>query len=325
MRRGRFVLYMAIAMLAGCASENGDERWNALMEGVGKPAGSSAHGYPTSKAITGARGPNSAPRGFAQIGTGEFTGESLSAISAGKAADGSEGYTINLVDAPIAQAAKKILGDIMGYNYLVDPKVTGNITLQTSSPMSRQSLLDILEVSLATNGAAIVKKADRYEIVPISEATASNAIIGSRVPMNEPGMKVQVLQLNYIGADEMREIIEQVSKKSAVLRTDPTRNYIVVAGNNGELAAIREAISVFDVDWMKGMSTALYPPQGLAAAGIGQGAQLRLRRRWRPEYEDNPVHPEHAPQRHPGDHLAAELPAEGHLLDRQARQDRRDE
>lgn len=259
MRRGRFVVYMAIAMLAGCASENGDERWNALMEGVGKPAGSSAHGYPTSKAITGARGPNSAPRGFAQIGTGEFTGESLSAISAGKAADGSEGYTINLVDAPIAQAAKKILGDIMGYNYLVDPKVTGNITLQTSSPMSRQSLLDILEVSLATNGAAIVKKADRYEIVPISEATASNAIIGSRVPMNEPGMKVQVLQLNYIGADEMREIIEQVSKKSAVLRTDPTRNYIVVAGNNGELAAIREAISVFDVDWMKGMSTALYP------------------------------------------------------------------
>lgn len=73
--------------------------------------------------------------------------------------------------------------------------------------------------------------------MPISEAAASNAIIGSRVPMNEPGMKVQVLQLNYIGADEMREIIEQVSKKGAVLRTDPTRNYIVVAGNNGELAA----------------------------------------------------------------------------------------
>ena len=72
-------------------------------------------------------------------------------------------------------------------------------------------------------------------------------------------MKVQVLQLKYIAADEMRDIIEEVSKKGAVLRTDPTRNYIVVAGNSGELSAIREAISVFDVDWMKGMSTALYP------------------------------------------------------------------
>lgn len=226
---------MGLAMLAGCASENGDERWNSLMEGVGKPKGSSAYGYPSSKAVTGARTAGSTPTGFAQVGTGDFTGQSLSSISAGKAADGSDGYTINLVDAPVAQAAKKILGDIMGYNYLVDPKVGGTITLQTSSPMSRQSLLDILEVSLATNGAAIVKKADRYEIVPISEATASNAIIGARVPMNEPGMKVQVLQLNYIGADEMREIIEQVSKKGAVLRTDPTRNYIVVAATMASL------------------------------------------------------------------------------------------
>lgn len=259
MGRSRFVVCMAFAMLAGCASENGDERWNTLMEGVGKPRGTSAYGYPSSKAITGTQGTGTAAVGFAQVGTGEFTGHPASSISAGKAADGSEGYTINLIDAPVAQAAKKILGDIMGYNYLVDPKVGGNITLQTSTPMSRQSLLDILEVSLATNGAAIVKKADRYEIVPVTEATASNAIIGSRVPMNEPGMKVQVLQLSYIGADEMREIIEQVSKRGAVLRTDPTRNYIVVAGNNGELAAIREAISVFDVDWMKGMSTALYP------------------------------------------------------------------
>ncbi len=259
MGRSRFVFCMAFAVLAGCASENGDERWNSLMEGVGKPRGASAYGYPSSKAIIGAQGTGTAPVGFAQVGTGEFTGHPASSITAGKAPDGSEGYTINLIDAPVAQAAKKILGDIMGYNYLVDPKVSGNITLQTSTPMSRQSLLDILEVSLATNGAAIVKKADRYEIVPVTEATASNAIIGSRVPTNEPGMKVQVLQLNFIGADEMREIIEQVSKRGAVLRTDPTRNYIVVAGNNGELAAIREAISVFDVDWMKGMSTALYP------------------------------------------------------------------
>ncbi|XNY04259.1 hypothetical protein ACMFL9_05960 (plasmid) [Sinorhizobium meliloti] len=208
---------MAFAVLAGCASENGDERWNTLMEGVGKPRGSSAYGYPSSKAITGAQGTGTAAVGFAQVGTGEFTGHPASSISAGKA-DGSEGYTINLINAPVAQAAKKILGDIMGYNYLVDPKVGGNITLQTSTPMSRQSLLDILEVSLATNGAAIVKKADRYEIVPVTEATASNAIIGSRVPMNEPGLKVQVLQLSYIGADEMREIIEQVSKRGRSLK-----------------------------------------------------------------------------------------------------------
>ena len=251
---------VALAVLAGCASENGDDKWTSLMEGVERPQTQQARGYPNSNVIKGGGVTGSTPAGFAQMGSGEFTGQSMSSVTTGAAADGSEGYTINLVDAPVALAAKKILGDIMGYNYLVDPKVAGTITLQTSNPMSKQSLLDILEVSLATNGAAIVKKADRYEIVPLSEATASNAIIsGGRLPKNEPGMKVQVLQLKYIAADEMRDIIEQVSKKGAVLRTDPARNYIVVAGNNGELSAIRESISVFDVDWMKGMSTALYP------------------------------------------------------------------
>jgi general secretion pathway protein D len=251
---------MVLAVLAGCASENGDDKWTSLMEGVERPRAQQAHGYPNSNVIKGGGITGSTPPGFAQIGSGEFTRQSMSSVTSGAAADGSEGYTLNLVDAPVALAAKKILGDIMGYNYLVDPKISGTVTLQTSNPMSKQSLLDILEVSLAANGAAIVKKADRYEIVPFSEATASNAIVsGGRLPKNEPGMKVQVLQLKYIAADEMRDIIEEVSKKGAVLRTDSARNYIVVAGNNGELSAIREAISVFDVDWMKGMSTALYP------------------------------------------------------------------
>ncbi len=260
MHRIRVGFSMVLAVLAGCASENGDDRWTSLMEGVERPHAQQMRGYPNSSVIGKGGITGSTPAGFAQIGSGEFTGQSMSSVTSGPAADGSEGYTINLVDAPIAMAAKKILGDIMGYNYLVDPKVGGTVTLQTSNPMSKQSLLDILEVSLATNGAAIVKKADRYEIVPFSEATSSNAIIsGGRMPKNEPGMKVQVLQLKYIAADEMRDIIEQVSKKGAVLRIDSARNYIVVAGNNGELSAIRESISVFDVDWMKGMSTALYP------------------------------------------------------------------
>ncbi|CAN7655084.1 type II secretion system secretin GspD [Pararhizobium sp. LjRoot235] len=260
MRAIRVGLSMVLAVLAGCASENSDDKWTSLMEGVERPQAHQTRGYPNSSVIKNGGITGATPAGFAQVGSGEFTGQSLSSVTSGPAPDGSEGYTINLVDAPVASAAKKILGDIMGYNYLVDPKVVGAITLQTSNPMSKQSLLDILEVSLATNGAAIIKKADRYEIVPLTEATASNAIIsGGRLPKNEPGTKVQVLQLKYIAADEMRDIIEQVSKKGAVLRTDPARNYIVVAGNNGELSAIRESISVFDVDWMKGMSTALYP------------------------------------------------------------------
>ena len=115
------------------------------MEGVERPRAQQAHGYSNSNVIKGGGITGSTPAGFAQIGSGDFTGQSMSSVTSGPAADGSEGYTLNLVDAPVASAAKKILGDIMGYNYLVDPRVTGTVTLQTSNPMSKQSLLDILE------------------------------------------------------------------------------------------------------------------------------------------------------------------------------------
>ena len=123
---------MVLAVLSGCASENSDDKWASLMEGVERPRAHDARGYPNSNVIKGSTVTGSTPAGFAQIGSGEFTGQSMSSVTGGAAADGSEGYTINLVDAPVALATKKILGDIMGYTYLVDPKITGTVTLQTS-------------------------------------------------------------------------------------------------------------------------------------------------------------------------------------------------
>jgi general secretion pathway protein D len=81
----------------------------------------------------------------------------------------------------VAQAPKKIRGDIMGYNYLVDPRVEGQITLQTSHPVSKEMLLEILETSLAVNHAAIVKCNGRHDIVPETEALKSAPVTGVHV------------------------------------------------------------------------------------------------------------------------------------------------
>lgn len=244
--------------LVGCSTDSDEDRWTSLMEGVGQPKPGSARGVGRSSSVRNSSMPSSV-NGFVVPGSGEFTGSVPSAIMPETMANGKDGYTINLVDAPIAQAAKKVLGDIMGYNYVLDPNVNGTVTLQTSSPVSRDSLLDILEVSLAMNGAGIVKKGERFEIVPIEKAAASASLMSSARGPKEPGTRVEVMQLKYIAADEMKDIVEQIGRRGAVLRTDPQRNYIIVAGNGSELSAIRESVSVFDVDWMKGMSTALYP------------------------------------------------------------------
>ena len=202
-------------------------------------------------------------------GTGTFVNEASAAISHDVLPSGKDGYTLNLVDAPVNQAAKKILGDIMGYNYLVDPRVEGQITLQTSSPVSKDMLLEILETSLAVNHAAIVKRQGRYDIVPETEALKSSPSIDvSGLRATGAGVRLQVIQLKYISAAEMKEILEPISQRGSVIRVDMARNYLVVAGNGSELAAIRDAIGIFDVDYMKGMSVGLYPLKSAKPAAL---------------------------------------------------------
>ncbi|NJS14013.1 MAG: type II secretion system secretin GspD, partial [Sphingopyxis sp.] len=198
--------------------------------------------------------------GVYREGTGTFISDRMPAVASGVTSAGGSGYTLNLLDAPIKIAAKSVLGDVLGVNYTIDPRVAGTVSLQTSSPVDRNTLVDLFETALSVSGAAIVKRGVGYQIVPSGEALASTPALS--VPMGTPrgpGVSVQVIELAHIGADEMRTILEPISRQGAVLRVDPERNNIVIAGNQQDLRAMRDAVGVFDVDAMRGRSVALHP------------------------------------------------------------------
>lgn len=75
--------------------------------------------------------------------------------------------TLNLVDVPIDQAAKAVLGDALNKNYTIKPGVEGTVTLQTTRPLSERALLETFEIVLGFNGAAIQTSGDLITIVPL--------------------------------------------------------------------------------------------------------------------------------------------------------------
>ncbi|CAM5352212.1 Secretin XpsD [Mycolicibacterium aubagnense] len=253
----RIVLCVAL-FAAGCTSPTGGDFFAETVESLHakdsplRPAGGG------SQRLASSIGSGKRFSGAQYQGSGNFV--SYGAPVAKVTGDGSGQFELNLVNAPITQAAKAVLGDALQVNYVVDPRVQGTVTLQTSKPVSRDALVDILESALAVNGAGIVKRANSYQIMPMAETLASTPSVSvPSVTPSGPGVKVQVLQLQYIAADEMKTILEPITRQGTVLRVDSTRNLITVAGNNSDLEAIREAVSVFDVDWMRGMSVALHP------------------------------------------------------------------
>ncbi|MCC2613778.1 type II secretion system secretin GspD [Neorhizobium petrolearium] len=271
MKFSRQLYLLGSMLLSACSTSDSIEdvfsvKLNEL-DSSGKPLPAShrsSHGFTTRSAD------GSVFAGATQYGTGSFL-NTQPAISAGKTSKGADGYNLNLLDAPINAAAKSVLGDTLGVNYVVDPRVSGKITLQTAAPVSKEVLLDIFESALTVNGAVITKQNGSYQIVPASEAFSSTPEITTAVSsLGGPGIKVQALELKYVAAAEMKSILEPISRKGSILRTDDRRNIIVLAGTSNDLSAMRNAIGIFDVDWMKGMSVALHPLKASQSSAVAK-------------------------------------------------------
>ena len=112
-------------------------------------------------------------------GTGIFLGPPSDRAS-GEILDTEDGVMLNFVRTEIDGVAAAILGDYLNRNYIIDPEVTGSITIQTSRPLPRDALLPALEAALRLNNAAIVQTDSLYKIVPLSKATNPGVPVRSR-------------------------------------------------------------------------------------------------------------------------------------------------
>jgi general secretion pathway protein D len=84
------------------------------------------------------------------------------------------------------------------------------------------------------------------------------------------GNSVKILPLRYVAAAEMKRLLEPIASYGGVVRVDTSRNALLLSGTDQEIASIREAVSVFDVDIMKGMSFALVPVRGLDPDAVAE-------------------------------------------------------
>ena len=194
--------------------------------------------------------------GFISRGTGEFVGRSDDVVAA-KTFKGTDGVTINLLNAPIAQAAKTVLGDILKADYVISDKVNGTVTVQTSAPVEPAAVADIFEAVLKSNGIALVRAEGHYRLMPLAAATDAPVSLDGHP--HGPGITTRIVPLKYVGAAEMRRVIEPMFSKGAILRVDDQRNLLVVNGTGRDLANLENLVSVFDVDWMRQMSFAVIP------------------------------------------------------------------
>jgi len=272
--RFALVLCAVLAVSGGCERSQYDPTLK-----VGDPQGhvvnrrqAGERGAQTFAASGGAAGlsfggePVAAPRDTAKAGTGTFVHKVTRPPVDTTPGD----VTLNFDGTDIREVVKVILGDLLQVNYVLDPQVQGVASLETGRPLRRDHLIPALETLLRMNNAALIQSGGTYEIVPLSNAVKGRIVpqLGESDRPLPDGYSVQVVPLQFIGAEEMSKILQPLAPEGSVIRVDNLRNLLLIAGTGPEVGNLLDTIRVFDVDWMAGLSVGFFTLEYASAKDV---------------------------------------------------------
>jgi general secretion pathway protein D len=167
---------------------------------------------------------------------------------------GKGSYSLNFDEADLGEVAKVVLSDILGESYVLSPKVTGKVTLQTTEPLTKEELLPTLEMVLRMNNAALVKDGRIYHIEPTADA-----LFTSDLSVRPAGYQTRVIPVKNVAVKDIADIIKPLVHDKTILNVDDKRNILVAAGSADEIARVMDMIYTFDIDLLKGRSFGLFP------------------------------------------------------------------
>ncbi|MBB5693072.1 type II secretion system secretin GspD [Muricoccus pecuniae] len=272
---------LALALTIGACAEPElrgpaafDEAMRRIEASTGRPAppstgvvGPTPLSPPPEPAATAGRGRGAVvdvatpPRGPAGI-----------AAPRGASPSGGGTVTLNFVEAELPQVVQAVLGDLLRASYTVDPRVSGTVTLQTQRPVPESAALSLLESALEANGAALLRNAGGYRVVPLEGALQAGPPVSMRQAgaAREPGFGIVAVPLSHARAADLQRVLQPLAPRGGSVVADEARNILLLAGTGPQLASLLETAQSFDVGWIRNQSVALLPLDSAPAATVAQ-------------------------------------------------------
>ena len=131
----------------------------------------------------------------------------------------------NYRDADLRQIVEAV-GEVSGRNFLVDPRVTGQVTFLSASPMSPEAFYEAFLATLAMHGFVAMEAGEVIKILP-----DANARVHPAVAEGDGGERIvtRVLQLENVGAAQLVPLLRPLMPQYAHLAAHPGSNSLIAA------------------------------------------------------------------------------------------------
>ena len=153
-----------------------------------------------------------------------------------------QSQTLNVQGADIRAFIQDIARST-GRTFIVDPAVTGTVTVTSDRPLSRAQLFEVFLSTLRANGLVVTPTSSgAYRISPAQGAAQGPATVGNE------RFSTEVFQLRHIDAASAAETIRPLVGAQGQVLANPGANSVVVADFADNLVRIRGLIARIDVD-----------------------------------------------------------------------------
>lgn len=178
--------------------------------------------------------------------------------------------TLDFDSVDVRDVLRSVLGDLLGLSYSVDTAVQGTVTLKTGSAIPRDRVLPVLTDALQLANVALVERDGFFLALPVDKATQQSAMGGGA------GIVTRVIPVRYVGVGDLQKALEPMTPAGTAVQADPGRSLLTVTGPAQDVARVAENVSVFDADFMRGMSFAVIPLRFGRAQDIAADANAML-------------------------------------------------
>ena len=148
----------------------------------------------------------------------------------------------NYREADLRQVVEAV-GAVTGRNFLVDPRVTGQVTFLSYTPMSAEAFYEAFLATLAVHGFVAVEGDDLVRIVP--DATARVHPGGAGGAAGDL-IVTQVAQLQNVGAAQLVPILRPLIPQYGHLAAHPGSNTLIVVDRAANVARMLNIIGRMD-------------------------------------------------------------------------------
>lgn len=165
-------------------------------------------------------------------------------VSASTAVSG--GRVWNLQDADILSVINEVSQET-GKNFVIDPRVSGKITLVSSKPLKRDELYNVFLSVLSLLGYSAIPSGDVVKILPNMESGEQATVVASRhAPGQGDDVVVRVVALDNVSASQLIPVLRPMLPQWSNVSAYTPGNVLILLGRADNLERLVKVIQEVD-------------------------------------------------------------------------------